>query len=659
MKKSMWSVKIILGCLALCIILLCGTACSFWKDSSDSDNAEINLYPAFVVGNGVCKWGLINDEGKFVVKPTYDHIEWEAGKRFARIYARIAEPAEANKEGAENTDPRVADEAPMSVGLIDRSNGKVILQPKYLFVTDFSEGLATVQVAEDKYMVIDEKGKTVFESKDMVGLFSDGLVWFKTLKDGEPLYGYMDKKGKVKIEPIYKETGSFTDGQALVTIEEGIHAVINDKGKNVSNLSFARVGGMSEGMIKFLDNESGKWGYADADGKIVIQSQFDFVDSFQDGFAIVGLNNKFGLINKKGEFVIPAEYQRIIALGKGYYSAYKGSVPNPKYFPKAVFNQEGQQLTGALYYDVGNYQNGYFSVCDGKATYFIEKNGQQARKLPKFNELGRLEFDGDLIKAQFDRQLKYYTKDGKLVWESKVAYKMGNIYFEERKYMPSWTTVSYYPQMVDYQDVVLQSKINKLIENAVLENNRVHEPDAEGAFPADIREDHYSLNRYQDLLVIKYEAYYYPVGAAHGEPRVRMHHINLQDGTVYQLKDLFIPGANYRERFAAEINRQIAGSTKTEEGEPEMKFAGFKQEPSFQITRDKLIIYLLASEITEYSYPGIISFDISYDKISDIIDTKGALWQSFHKKVSGVEQLTPPADSTQGSDDIPEAEPVY
>ena len=249
MKKSMWSVKIILGCLALCIILLCGTACSFWKDSSDSDNAEINLYPAFVVGNGVCKWGLINDEGKFVVKPTYDHIEWEAGKRFARIYARIAEPAEANKEGAENTDPRVADEAPMSVGLIDRSNGKVILQPKYLFVTDFSEGLATVQVAEDKYMVIDEKGKTVFESKDMVGLFSDGLVWFKTLKDGEPLYGYMDKKGKVKIEPIYKEAGSFTDGQALVTIEEGIHAVINDKGKNVSNLSFARVGGMSEGMI--------------------------------------------------------------------------------------------------------------------------------------------------------------------------------------------------------------------------------------------------------------------------------------------------------------------------------------------------------------------------------------------------------------------------
>ncbi|PUZ20904.1 WG containing repeat-containing protein [Chitinophaga costaii] len=52
----------------------------------------------------------------------------------------------------------------------------------------------------------------------------------------------------------------------------------------------------------------GKYGYADNSGKMFIHPQFDDAQLFQHGFAVVGKNNKYGVINTEGKFVIPMAY---------------------------------------------------------------------------------------------------------------------------------------------------------------------------------------------------------------------------------------------------------------------------------------------------------------------------------------------------------------
>ena len=65
----------------------------------------------------------------------------------------------------------------------------------------------------------------------------------------------------------------------------------------------------SEGLAAFY--ETGKWGYEDKDGKIVIPAMYDDARDFQNGLAIVKLDGKWGVINKEGNTVFECMYDSI------------------------------------------------------------------------------------------------------------------------------------------------------------------------------------------------------------------------------------------------------------------------------------------------------------------------------------------------------------
>jgi hypothetical protein len=51
-----------------------------------------------------------------------------------------------------------------------------------------------------------------------------------------------------------------------------------------------------------------KWGFCDANKKLIIQVRYEEVLLFTDGLARVKLNGKYGFINKSGTEVIPPKY---------------------------------------------------------------------------------------------------------------------------------------------------------------------------------------------------------------------------------------------------------------------------------------------------------------------------------------------------------------
>lgn len=56
------------------------------------------------------------------------------------------------------------------------------------------------------------------------------------------------------------------------------------------------------------ENDDGKWGFVDNDGKEVIPHVYEKADCFYMGYASVVLNGKMGLIDLKGNKVVPFEY---------------------------------------------------------------------------------------------------------------------------------------------------------------------------------------------------------------------------------------------------------------------------------------------------------------------------------------------------------------
>jgi len=61
-------------------------------------------------------------------------------------------------------------------------------------------------------------------------------------------------------------------------------------------------------LTPIFDNSTGKWGYVDTLGKIVLAPQWDMAEDFSEGLASVGLNNLFGYIDDHGIEVIPIKY---------------------------------------------------------------------------------------------------------------------------------------------------------------------------------------------------------------------------------------------------------------------------------------------------------------------------------------------------------------
>ncbi|MGU3375019.1 WG repeat-containing protein [Chryseobacterium sp. M5A1_1a] len=65
--------------------------------------------------------------------------------------------------------------------------------------------------------------------------------------------------------------------------------------------------------------QSGKSGYCDATGKLIIPPTFDTVGLFKDGYAIVGIKNKHGVIDESGKIIIPIKYSNIELFKEGSF----------------------------------------------------------------------------------------------------------------------------------------------------------------------------------------------------------------------------------------------------------------------------------------------------------------------------------------------------
>jgi len=113
-------------------------------------------------------------------------------------------------------------------------------------------------------------------------------------------WGFMDRFGKVVIEPQFHEAKDFSEGLAAVN-EGGLWGFVDVNGKRVTPIMFGHVGAYSGGLAAAREREDGNWGYIDRDGEWAIAPAYDHAGPFQGDTAMVSVGNSSMLIDRHGQ----------------------------------------------------------------------------------------------------------------------------------------------------------------------------------------------------------------------------------------------------------------------------------------------------------------------------------------------------------------------
>lgn len=252
------------------------------------------------------KAGFIDRTGKIVIEPnlpnrgnTQDGVINGLLEIDFRKYVDVKTGKEVSQEfyGQMTEIPKdwTSKSTSYGYGFVDR-DGKTVIEPKYPYAGNFSEGLAAVVL----------KGPCVYYS--VGGVCGDETLYYPVWTRKEPKneceFSFIDRKEKVISALTFQDIRGFSEAFAAVKTEKG-WGYLGKNGKIAVEPQFESAESFSEGLA--MVKRDGKLGFINSAGEFVIAPQFESADSFSGGLALVGTygeetaDNKFYYIDKKGK----------------------------------------------------------------------------------------------------------------------------------------------------------------------------------------------------------------------------------------------------------------------------------------------------------------------------------------------------------------------
>ena len=302
-----------------------------------------------------------------------------------------------------------------------------------------SELFRVRRASDSKWGYIDKTGKVIIEPQfDSARDFSEGLAWAG--KGGK--YFFINGVGKIVIDsheklgnPTYDFVGDFTKGGiARVKVNDDfgndvgyidkmgrlvIRMKVEPNGNvtaiypvNSASRSLSSDVSMEESLLSLKVNN--KYGYYDINGREIIRPQFDIAYRFSEGLARVELGGKYGYIDKTGQIIIPPQFDYAENFSEGL--AVVGI--DDKY---GYIDKKGK-IVITLQYKWGlQFVEGLAPVHikRGEKAGYINQSGAMVIT-PKFDLVGS--FSEDLAPVSVNNLWGYIDKAGKIVIEPRFDY---------------------------------------------------------------------------------------------------------------------------------------------------------------------------------------------------------------------------------------------
>lgn len=368
---------------------------------------------AVKIGNS---WGFIDKQGDVVIDFKYPRVgnfknglTWVAtpdGYGYINQEERFVIPAEF--ERAHDFEGNVARVVMGGeYGLID-TEGRFVIKPRYAAIEPFNEyGLAIASDGKKwlKYSVINLRGETITnQAYNEIQPFSEGLAVVKLVDT----YGYIDVTGRQVIPCEFSKASAFYEGRAAVQ-QNGACGYINKTGNQVVPFEFSRCQDFDGGKAVVYKGIR-RAGLIDLQGNLVIEPSvnrlltfsegrglvrdneyrfyyiteqadlyngfYDEATEFQHGVAVVQVNGRWGIINRRGIEIIPPKYDKIETFENGYAKVRIEGFTG-------LSSLDGQLIVKPNYEYISYAGEGIFRVEQGDKVGYFDQNGNWVWTLSK------------------------------------------------------------------------------------------------------------------------------------------------------------------------------------------------------------------------------------------------------------------------------------
>jgi hypothetical protein len=216
---------------------------------------------------------------------------------------------------------------------------------------------------------------------------------YPVLKGGQ--WGYIDKTGKLVIEPRFKEASVFSDGLARVVLTDNF-GYIDCTGKLVIEDKYFEADDFSEGVAFALEiSIPGRLIFIDKKGNVALSPKDKGVGvnhrypRFSGGYAALYIGHGCGVLDKHGKVLVKPEYMHLDNFSHGLARAF---VRDEKWGKWGYMNTSGRLAIPAKF-DLA------YSFSEGLACVGVEV-GDERYKLGYINPKGEYAFKLDFETAR-------------------------------------------------------------------------------------------------------------------------------------------------------------------------------------------------------------------------------------------------------------------
>ena len=416
-----------------------------------NDRARVCVGGQFKVMEDLSKLKYTVEDRQYLrLKFTFIHPPLASGKvKEGRIYLE-AKPGEELKWGYVDT------------------LGQVVIEPKYDYAKDFSNGQAVV-VKNKNWGLIDRNEQTIIDFE--FGSISDYYdAWKINKRAGETIYfnqkgweianfsyeerglfieercqvkeagkwGFIDEEGSKVIPCVYDAVQDFSEGLAAVQ-KDSSWAFIKKDGTPAFHLDSLGIkaeelGNFHNGLCWFMQDSL--YGYLDTTGRVQISPKFVKVFDFQDGVARIVANRKTGLIDTSGTYILePEQFERIDPFNEYGVAMVMQSFRSGK---KGLIDRAGKLLCPPKYQTMDAFKDGHSRVSiDGKTFGLLNSKGQEV-VVPKFEVMGTFSEGFVPVKELKRQNWQYVDTLGKIAFpeefESAYPFNGGFARVQEKDY---------------------------------------------------------------------------------------------------------------------------------------------------------------------------------------------------------------------------------
>ena len=230
---------------------------------------------------------------------------------------------------------------------------------------------------------------------------------------GDKSWGFLDETGAMAIPYGFTRAGSFRQGLAPVTDQDGDSYFIDTEGNRKKVIlgveSFEQLGSIEDGFFTLFDGIS--WGLFEGDGVQIIGG-FDEVSSFTNGVVAVANDGKWRLLDSSGNVRIDKEFDGFAQDGKGV--VYR----NDRLFAREngcfyIMDGKGDRISQIPFQDARLFCDTTYAAVktDGKWG-FIDGDGQMVIE-PAFDDARS--FSGGFAAVKTDEGWGFINEDREMV----------------------------------------------------------------------------------------------------------------------------------------------------------------------------------------------------------------------------------------------------